>query len=407
MKKMNKHYMKKPFHNHTDNNNQNDNNEFIFDSSNNEKDKPDWMKPETAEIKDNKERFHEEILNYFNYISPNKETLTKCQDTINLLTKIIKKNKPKWEVILFGSYGQTMPTVFSDIDVVISCDCNKDFELKEMYNLMNILKEEGFCDKIKLVKAKISIIKATCIATGKDVEISMNKLNGCHAVKVIRKILKKYKILRPTIIILKILLKKFNLNESSSGGMSSYILFHLIYFVFVHKFKKLNVEEKNEYLPSNKLDEKINKNEEKNSNDELNIINKEKTINDESNIDINNLIDNYYKEEENNTNYEMNIGEFILLFLKYFGYKFDYKNNGISLNDDSFGKIFVKNERLDIKYNNNLCVESIIQKGLNVAKSCYNYEKLVNFFKAVYEKINSELEKSNLSILQSLGFPTI
>ena len=399
--------MKKPFHNHSDNNNQNDNNEFIFDSSNNEKDKPDWMKPETAEIKDNKQRFHEEILNYFNYISPNKETLIKCQDTINLLTKIIKKNKPNWEVILFGSYGQTMPTVFSDIDVVISCDCNKDFELKEMYNLMNILKDEGFCDKIKLVKAKVSIIKATCIATGKDVEISMNKLNGYHAVKVIRKILKKYKILRPTIIILKVLLKKFNLNESNSGGMSSFILFHLVYFVFIHKFKKMNVEEKNEYLPSNKLDEKINKNEEKNSNDELNIINKEKTINDESNNDINNLIDNYYKEEENNTNYEMNIGEFILLFLKYFGYKFDYKNNGISLNDDSFGKIFVKNERPDIKYNNNLCVESIIEKGLNAAKSCYNYEKIVNFFKAVYEKINSELEKSNLSILQSLGFPTI
>ena len=103
----------------------------------------------------------------------------------------------------------------------------------------------------------------------------------------------------------------------------------------------------------------------------------------------------------------MNIGEFILLFLKYFGYKFDYKNNGISLNDDNFGKIFVKNERPDIKYNNNLCVESIIEKGLNVAKSCYNYEKIVNFFKAVYEKINSELEKNNLSILQSLGFPTI
>ena len=406
MKKANKYHMKKPFHNHPDNNNQNDNYEFIFESSNNDKDKPEWMKPETAEIKDNKMRFHEEILNYFNYISPNKETLIKCQETIDLLTKIIKKNKPKWELFLFGSYGQTMPTVFSDIDIVISCDYNKDFELKEMYNLMNILKAEGFCDKIRLVKARVSIIKATCIATGKDVEISMNNLNGCHAVKVIRKILKKYKILKPAIIILKILLKKFNLNESNSGGMSSYILFHLIYFVFIHKFKKLNVEEKNEYIPSNnlKLDEK---NEENNSNKELNIINEEKIIKDENNNDTNNLIDNYYREEENNNNYEMNLGEFILLFLKFYGYKFDYKNNGISLNDDSFGKIFIKNERPDIKYNNNLCVESIIEKGSDVGKSCYNYEKIVQFFKGVYEKINTEIERNNLSILQSLGFPTI
>ena len=244
----NKHYMKKPFHN-TDNNNENEINEFIFDSTKNEKDKPDWMKPETIEIKDNKSRFHKEILDYVNYIVPKKESLIKCQETIDLLTKVIKKNKPKWEVVLFGSYGQNMPTVFSDIDVEILFDCNKEFEMKEMYNLMNILKNEGFCDKIKLVKAKCSIVKTTCIATGKDVDISMNQANGCHAVKVIRKILKKYKILKPAIIILKILLKKFNLNESSSGGMNSYILFHLIYFIFIHKFKIKN-EEKNDSASS-------------------------------------------------------------------------------------------------------------------------------------------------------------
>ena len=393
--------MKKPFHNQNkdDKNNENENYEFIFDSMNNQKDKPIWMKSETAEIKDSKDRFHKEILNYVNYIIPNKESLIKCQETINLLTKVIKKNKPQWDIVLFGSYGQNMPTVFSDLDVVIVGNYNQEFELKEMYNIMNILKDEGFCDKIRLVKAKISIIKTTCIATGKDVDISMNKTNGCHAVKVIKNLLKKYKILKPAIIILKILLKKFKLNESSTGGMSSYILFHLVFFIFIHKFK-INKTERYEFLSKNNL--KSNDN----TNNNININDEQKIFKDEVNEDNNNIIDNN-DDEDNDNNYEMNIGEFILLFLKYFGYKFDYKNNGISLNDDSFGKIFLKSDRPDIKYNNNLCVESIIQKCVDVSKSCFNYERIVNFFKAVYEKINSELENNNLSILQSLGFPTI
>jgi len=107
---------------------------------------------------------------------------------------------------------------------------------KEMYNLMNILKKEEFSKNIRLVKARVPILKATCTITGINIDISMNRQNGCHAALVIRKILKKYNILKPSIIILKILLTKFNLNESHSGGMNSYLLFHLVYFLLVHKF---------------------------------------------------------------------------------------------------------------------------------------------------------------------------
>ena len=419
----NRHFKKNLFGNNIDNKEQSDNNTFIFEptKNNNEKDIPDWMKPETKEIENKNTRFHEEILDYVNYIIPNKESLKKCQETINLLTKIIQKNKPEWKVVLFGSYSQNIPTIFSDIDILIIYDFNKDFEMKEMYNLMNILKNEGFCDKIRLVKARVSIIKATCNITGINVDISMNRENGCHAAGVIKKIIKKYKILKPSIIILKILLQKFNLNESHSGGMNSYLLFHLIYFFFIHKFHKENIEEKNEYLPNNKISKEndsnknnIDKQEIVNSDlnndlklDENNNDNNSDKNNDEYSKDDNNILINNYKEKENNITYEMNIGDFILLFLKFFGYEFDYKNNGLSLNDDNFGKIFNKNERTDIKYNNNICVESIQEKGKDVGKSCYNYEKIVNLFKAVYDKVNSEMQKNSCSILQSLGFPTI
>ena len=454
-----KNFHKKLFDSKNINNTQNNVNEFIFDSNdnNNNEKVPIWMNPETKEIKDNKRRFNKEIIDFVYYIIPNDEILTKCQETIDLLIKIIKKNKPNWQVIVFGSYSQNIPTIFSDIDILIICDYNKDFQLKEMYNLMNILKDEKFSDKIKLVKAKIPIIKTTCSITGINLDISMNKENGFHAIEVVKKILKKYKILKPSLILFKILLKKFSLNESSTGGMGSFLLFHLLYFFFIHKFKIKNSEEKNEYSPdfkvlpeniinNNILDRKaiINfdlnydiKSDESNKENENNIkienltINEENKLKDECNsIKIENKINDYnnnyknlgnnnknFKDDDNINNNDtrkekdiydnyMDIGGFILSFLQFFGCEFDYINKGFSLNDNYFGNIFNKEERNDIQHNKNLCVESIIEKGRDIGFPCYNYETIKNLFKAVYNKINSEFEKNNCSILQSLGFPT-
>ena len=54
-----------------------------------------------------------------------------------------------------------------------------------------------------------------------------------------------------------------------------------------------------------------------------------------------------------------------------------------------------------------ISVESIIEHGLDVGKSCFNYEKIVNLFKAAYNKIKLEIENNTCSLLQSLGFPSI
>ena len=48
-----------------------------------------------------------------------------------------------------------------------------------------------------------------------------------------------------------------------------------------------------------------------------------------------------------------------------------------------------------------------MEKGRDIGKSCFNYNKIVNLFKAVYDKINSEYQNNTCSILQSLGFPQL
>ena len=98
---------------------------------------------------------------------------------------------------------------------------------------MKILRNEGFSRNIRLIKARVPILKATCSLTGINVDISVNRDNGYKAAKIIRNILAKYKVLKPTIIILKILLKKNNFNDAHTGGMSSFLLFHLVYFFYL------------------------------------------------------------------------------------------------------------------------------------------------------------------------------
>ena len=118
---------------------------FIFnDSKEDEQKTPEWMNPETKDIQDTNKRFEQEILDYVEYITPKNNSLVKREKTFELFTKIVNKYRPDWKVFLFGSFKQNIATVFSDLDFLILYE-NKnssEYDLKEMYNLMNFLKKE-------------------------------------------------------------------------------------------------------------------------------------------------------------------------------------------------------------------------------------------------------------------------
>ena len=413
------------------NNNINDNindSGFIFNSTIEDEQKvPEWMTTETKNIQDINKRFHKEILDYVDYITPKNNSLVERQKTFELFTKIIQKYRPDWKVILFGSFSQNISTVFSDLDFLIlykNQNSSQEYELKEMYNLMNFLKKEEFSKNIRLAKARVPVVRATCTDTGINIDISINRENGYQAVEAIQKIINEYKILRPSIIILKILLKKFNLNDPHSGGMNSYLLFHLVYFFFIHKIKD-KIKARN--LDSNNNDKKednkyINKEELINSNenishDEQNNANNSENENNDNNKNSEGNDNDDFKNKQNilfsnnnnykEYNYEMNIGHFIILFLKFYGYEFDYKKYGISLNKDNIGNCFIKDERKDMECSRTISAESIIEKGKDVGQNCFNYPIIVKLFKAAYNKIKSEKEKDICSFLQSLGFPSV
>ena len=391
---------------------------FIFNSNKNEEERePEWMKIETKNIKDVNKRFHAEIIDYVNYITPKNESLALRHKTFELFKNIVMKYRPDWKIYLFGSFSQNLSTIHSDLDFLIlygNNNSSQENDIKEMYNLMNFLKKEEFSKNIRLAKARVPVLRAECSETGINVDISINKENGLQAIEVVKKVLEKYKILRPCILILKILLKKFNLNEPQSGGMNSFLIFHLVYYFLIHKLNEKNI--KIESINEMKIEEKkknnsnngeINSNE-YNINKEKNIIKDDEYNSDKDNKEIykeekDNITNNKNKEEKKHT-YEGNIGNFLLLFLKFYGYEFDYKKYSISLYRDNFGKLFLKDERKDMECSHTISVEKIVEKGNDVGFSCYNYPIIVKLFRAAYNFILSEKEKNVCSLLQSLGF---
>ena len=470
-----------------------------LNNNKNEEEKPVWMSYGTKAIENIDIRFNKEIYDYVSYIIPKNNSLNERLNTKKILVNIIEKCQPEWKVILFGSFSQNTSTIFSDLDfAIVNNDNNssKKLDINELIYLMKILRHNGFSKNIRFIRARVPVLKATCNFTGIDVGITVKNQNGFQGDIIIRKILKKYKILKPSIIFLKILLKKNNFNNAQIGGMNSFLLFHLVYFYFIiykkrnernisnnniisnedekennsstdnnSNIKKKYYEEDNkgkDYDHNNYFEEKINiydsnndlkfngnnkifenriiiskpillsnkidnlSDIDSNSLKDINLLNnsEEENKNNES-VNFDNIDENEYEEEDENDyndyskyyidkeedkyNDEIysNIGYFIFTFLKFYGKEFDYKQLGFSLNESNFGNTFFKVERTDMNCNNNICVESIQDKGVDIGRICYLYPKIVYLFRTTYDKIKIEKKNNTCSILQSLDFPTI
>ena len=308
--------------------------------------KPEWMKEETEKIEDVYMRFNQEILDYIDYITPKGWTNAKREITIDKLKQIIKSYNPNLNVILFGSYYQNTSTIFSDIDfTIIDNNSYTSYEIGELYNLIKVLKFNGFSDDIELIDAKVPILKGTNSLTGIKFDISFNRLNGFEDSLLIKKIIENHPIIRRAIIILKILLKINDLNEPYHGGMSSFLLFHLVYFFHL-----------------------------------------------------------IFEDEINNNN--DNILDFLLSFFKFYGTNFNFDILGMRLSENNEIKTFYKYLDYYMNSYDNICVENINNKHANVGQSCFNYQSVLSLFRRAYNKIMDEKERNSLSVLNNLGFPS-
>lgn len=347
---------------------------------------PKWIPESTLSLKDPYLKFHQELIDYAYHIEPKESLLDKRSMTLKLFMDIIKDKYPQWDIKTFGSYAQGTQTIFSDLDLVIfkkEKEHLTDYEM--LKEISQWLRRKQFGYNIQFIKARVPIIKVICQKTGISIDISVNRSNGYEAAQIIRKKLEEIAVLKPIILFLKILLRVEHLNEAHIGGMSSFLLFSLVFFYYQRIVKNHQAVIDIEPGLASGSDQT-------------------ETDDDDSKVTESNKKGKHISRETlEQINKNINNAKFLLGFLKFYGIVFNYKESGISLRNG--GEFYYKVERDDMECSELLSVENFQDQNNDIGRSCFCFEKIRWLFKKTYQILEEKLKKNQLSFLASLNLP--
>ncbi|XP_026867530.2 terminal nucleotidyltransferase 4A-like [Electrophorus electricus] len=170
---------------------------------------------------------HEEIMDFYEFMSPRPEEEAMRRDVVNRIETVIKDLWPTANVQIFGSFSTGLYLPTSDIDLVVF----GKWDRPPLQQLDQALKQHNLAEpfSIKILdKATVPIIKLTDRETEVKVDISFNVETGIKAARFIKDHLKKYSVLPYLIFALKQFLLQRDLNEVFTGGISSYCLILMV-----------------------------------------------------------------------------------------------------------------------------------------------------------------------------------
>lgn len=167
---------------------------------------------------------HEEITDFYRYISPRPEEEKMRLEVVDRIKGVIHDLWPSAEVQVFGSFSTGLYLPTSDIDLVVF----GKWETLPLWTLEEALRKRSVADEnsIKVLdKATVPIIKLTDSFTEVKVDISFNVKSGVKAACLIKDFKEKYPVLPYLVLVLKQFLLQRDLNEVFTGGIGSYSLF--------------------------------------------------------------------------------------------------------------------------------------------------------------------------------------
>lgn len=191
--------------------------------------------------KDGLRALHTELLRFASCSEHYGEDVHQTLKYIDRVSQEVLPNSNAW---LFGSQATGLALLDSDIDIVIigpdlvNARAKERVSKAEMQDKLRRIAHrlkyrEGHQDpghvKVEnmVMFARIPIIKC-CNKAGRKCDISYGVLGGLEVLRLVTEKMNQYPSLRPILLLCKQLLRSRNLNDLSSGGLSSYGLFHMI-----------------------------------------------------------------------------------------------------------------------------------------------------------------------------------
>ncbi|XP_041759342.1 terminal nucleotidyltransferase 4A isoform X2 [Coregonus clupeaformis] len=177
---------------------------------------------------------HEEVVDFYNFMSPRLEEAAMRKEVVNRIETVIKELWPTADVQIFGSFSTGLYLPTSDIDLVVF----GKWERPPLQQLEQALRKHNVAEpfSIKVLdKATVPIIKLTDQETDVKVDISFNVETGVKAALFIKDYTKRFPVLPYLIFVLKQFLLQRDLNEVFTGGISSYsLVLMVISFLQLH-----------------------------------------------------------------------------------------------------------------------------------------------------------------------------
>lgn len=268
---------------------------------------------------------HEEIVDFFNFMSPRPEEEAMRRDVVNRIESVILDLWPTARVEIFGSFSTGLYLPTSDIDLVVF----GRWDHPPLQQLEQALRKHNVAGThpIKVLdKASVPIIKLTDHQTEVKVDISFNVETAVRAAQFIKSYLKEYTVLPPLIFVLKQFLLQRELNEVFTGGISSYSLI-LMAISFLQLHPRIDTRRSN-----------------------------------------------------------INLGILLIEFFELYGRDFNYMKTGIRVKNG--GAYMCKEEMTKAMMSGNrpsmLCIEDPIQPGNDVGRSSYGILQVKQVFDFAY-----------------------
>ena len=315
-----------------------------------------WIKPNSKCYQANGMlKLHYEILDFCDFIQLNQEEKDLREKTYKFISETVEGKYPEYRCILYGSFKTGLSIPDSDIDILILSKEGKEEQtsknklleeaLNKIHSLFDSTKAFSY---LEIIKAKVPIIKCTYKETNINVDISFFRKNGFSAVKTIEKVLNSFPEIKPLMLVIKYALKQRKLNEIYKGGVSSFIIFSLIYYYISDYRKKILHDIKNGKKDS-----------------------------------------------------ELTLGHFLVGFFDFYGFQFNYEKLGISIRNGGF--LYKRPE--EEKQKHLLSIENFQDIGQDMGKSCFKYKKVVETFKFARDSLYYPAQSPVVSYLNGFIFP--
>ena len=236
------HHHNKSTHNTSNNNTTNKNDNYQIISTQN-KIQPWQQHPNCISLKhQGMLKLHYEIFEFYEYMKLTPHETQLREDTITFLEKTITSSFPSFTLSKYGSFLTDLSLPDSDIDIVIIPPSSQqpttpDSADKLLQKITTLLLSTNQFTYIEIIKARVPIIKATYKPTNINIDISLYKPGFENQKQILIEILNEYPHMRQLIYILKYFIRQKKLNDLHSGGISSYILFHMVYFYLLNVYK--------------------------------------------------------------------------------------------------------------------------------------------------------------------------